>query len=80
MNINMSEIELELVNGWICIKEIIDGQEKYSRLLYDDGSQTREQHEQRLRLQGSWNFADYKDDLYTVFDFGITGIYWVFKL
>lgn len=55
MNINMSEIELELVNGWICIKEIIDGQEKYTRLLYDDGSQTLEQHEQRLRLQGSWN-------------------------
>ncbi len=76
MNINMQNIELIPKDGWIWIAERI-GEELYpvQKLLYDDGSQTREQHEQRLRLQGSWNFADYKDDLYTVFDFGITGIY-----
>ena len=46
MNIDLSSIKLI---------QVIDKYKPTTRLLYDDGSQTLEQHEQRLRLQGSWN-------------------------
>ena len=57
MNIDLSSIKLtKEPDGWIYINELIgDKYKPTTRLLYDDGSQTIEQHEQRLRLQGSWN-------------------------
>lgn len=56
MNINMQNIELTQKDGWFWIAERI-GEDLYpvEKLLYDDGSQTLKQYEQRLRLQGSWN-------------------------
>lgn len=56
MNINMQNIILTKKDGWIWIAEMKEGKRiPVEKLLYDDGSQTLEQHEQRLRLQGSWN-------------------------